>query len=107
MLNAIQHTSMKMEKWPSGSGLLQVSSKWEPGEKRPVQVRFSDNGPGIHRKLWDRIFDLGFSTRPDGTGLGLYVARRLVESLGGRIALEESMVPLGTTFLVELPAMQP
>jgi two-component system sensor histidine kinase FlrB len=71
-----------------------------------VQARFSDTGPGIHRQLWEKIFALGFTTRAGGSGLGLYIARSLMGSMGGRIVLEESLVPLGTTFLVELPAAE-
>ena len=47
---------------------------------------------------------MGFSTRPSGSGLGLFIARSLVESLGGRISVERSVVSICTTFLVELRA---
>lgn len=101
MLNAVQH----MESKPSGPRLLEVTTGYEvDDDERPIKVRFSDTGPGIHRRLWERIFDLGFTTKPGGSGLGLYISRTLVESMGGRIRVEESLVPLGTTFLVELPA---
>lgn len=103
MLNAVQH----MENKPGERRLLQVVTAYEDQDgDRPVKVRFSDTGPGIHRQLWEKIFALGFTTKPGGSGLGLYIARSLVESMGGRIFVEESLVPLGTTFLVELPAVQ-
>ena len=104
LLNAVQHTARKMEWLSNGRGTLQVMTAWEPEEDRPIQVRFSDNGPGIHRQLWESIFALGFSTRPGGTGLGLFIARSLVGSMGGRIVVERSVIPMSTTFLVELPA---
>jgi len=101
MLNAIQH----MENKPDERRTLLVNTTYEAQDgDRPVKVRFSDTGPGIHRQLWDQIFALGFTTKPGGSGLGLYIALSLVESMGGRIFVEESLVPLGTTFLVELPA---
>lgn len=104
MLNAVQHTARKMEWLPDTLGLLEVSSFSDPDDpKRPIKVRFADTGPGIHHRLWERIFDLGYSTREGGTGQGLFIARSLVEALGGSITVEESVVPLGTTFLVELP----
>ncbi|MGQ9493191.1 MAG: ATP-binding protein [Anaerolineae bacterium] len=100
MLNAIQH----MENKPDERRVLQVVTVYEVQDgDRPIKVRFSDTGPGIHRQLWEKIFALGFTTKPGGSGLGLYIARILVESMGGRIFVEESLVPLGTTFLVELP----
>ncbi len=103
MLNAVQHTARKMTQWPDGRGRLRISTTWAVDEKRPIQVRFADNGPGIHHQLWENIFALGFSSRPGGTGLGLFIARSLVESMGGQVAVERSVIPIGTTFRVELP----
>jgi len=104
MLNAVQHTEIKMRRWPEGRGILQITTAWEQEGTRPVRVRFADNGPGIHRQLWEKIFALGFSTRPQGTGLGLFIARSLVESMDGKICVEQSPVPSGATLRVELPA---
>lgn len=101
MLNAVQQVSLKAY----GPGLLRISTGLKEGESTVVQVRFSDTGPGIHKRLWERIFTPGFSTRPGGTGLGLFIARALIEAMGGRICVEQSIVPLGTTFLVELPGL--
>jgi signal transduction histidine kinase/predicted RNA-binding protein with RPS1 domain/ActR/RegA family two-component response regulator len=103
MLNAVQQIAHKMERWTDGRGTLLVTSTRETAGERPIQVRFADNGPGIHHQLWESVFALGFSTRPGGTGLGLFIARSLVESMGGRVVVERSVVPIGTTFLVELP----
>jgi signal transduction histidine kinase/predicted RNA-binding protein with RPS1 domain/ActR/RegA family two-component response regulator len=105
ILNALQHTAQKMKRWPGDKGILQVVTSWEPEDERPVWVRFIDNGSGIHRRLWDAIFALGFSTRPGGTGLGLFIAKSLVESMGGVICVEQSLIPSGTTFRVELPTV--
>jgi signal transduction histidine kinase len=103
MLNAVQQMALT-----SKGGTLRVTTSFEPGDGvLPIKVRFSDEGPGIHKRLWEKIFALGFSTRPEGTGLGLFIARSLVESMGGRIIIERSVVPIGTTFLVELPAARP
>jgi signal transduction histidine kinase/DNA-binding response OmpR family regulator len=104
MLNAVQQVAQKMELLSDGWGALEIISSWESGDTvRPIKVRFTDTGPGIHRRLWKSIFALGFSTRPGGTGLGLFVARSITESMGGRIAVERSVIPLSTTFLFELP----
>jgi signal transduction histidine kinase/predicted RNA-binding protein with RPS1 domain/DNA-binding NarL/FixJ family response regulator len=106
MLNAVQHIAYKLERWPQGRGILGVKTGLDCQAERSVWVRITDNGPGIHRQLWENIFALGFSTRPGGTGLGLFIARSLVEEMGGRITVEESRVPFGTTFLIELPAAE-
>lgn len=66
-----------------------------------VRMRVSDDGPGIPRELRRRIFDAGFSTKERGWGIGLSLARRIVEeNHGGRIALVPS--DRGATFDVIL-----
>jgi signal transduction histidine kinase len=104
LLNAAQHTTEQRKCWPQGSDTLLVTMGVDPQAERPVWVRITDPGPGIHCRLWDDIFALGYSTRPKGTGLGLFIARSLVESMGGAIYVEQSLIPSGTTFRVELPA---
>jgi len=100
MLNAVQQMSLK----PAEHRVLAISSGTGT-DSFPIQIRFWDTGPGIHKSLWEKIFAPGFSTR-NGSGLGLFIARNFLHSLGGRIRVEESFVPLGTTFLVELPGAE-
>jgi len=103
ILNAIQHVGLARQ-WRE----ILIRSRFEnnPGSF-PIQVRITDTGPGIHGKHLDHIFEMGFSTRPGGHGLGLYAARSLIESLGGRICVEKSVMLIGTTFLIELPLVVP
>jgi signal transduction histidine kinase/predicted RNA-binding protein with RPS1 domain len=105
ILNAVQHTALKMKQWPGGRGTLKVTTEQGPEQALPIRVCFTDNGPGIHRQLWEDVFALGFSTRTGGTGLGLFIAKSLVESMGGAIYVERSLVPAGTTFRVDLPTL--
>ena len=69
-----------------------------------VRVEVDDSGAGIHRDERARVFEPFFTTKPtgSGTGLGLYLSRRIVREHGGEIGFE----PLepGTRFWVELPA---
>jgi signal transduction histidine kinase len=50
----------------------------------------------------DRVFELFFTTRADGTGLGLAMVKKIVERQGGSVALESSG-PSGTVFRIDLP----
>jgi len=72
-----------------------------------VQIRVSDNGPGIDQENQARIFDSSFTTKSvqEGTGLGLSIARRFIRALDGEIILEKSIAAQETTFLIELPEM--
>ncbi len=67
----------------------------------------TDNGPGIPTESIERIFDRYFTTKKpgEGTGLGLFVTKRLVESMGGEIKVR-SRNGGGTTFSVTLPVRQ-
>lgn len=69
-----------------------------------VQISVIDSGRGIPERDLDRVFEPFFSTRPlgQGTGLGLWICRKIVESFGGSIQLT-SQVGIGTSVCVTLP----
>lgn len=67
-----------------------------------AEVSISDTGPGIPPELQDRIFDMHFTTKESGTGIGLYVARSMFEAQGGTVRTASSG-PRGTTFELVLP----
>ncbi|MBE9554877.1 MAG: HAMP domain-containing histidine kinase [Proteobacteria bacterium] len=71
------------------------------GEKS-MQIRIADNGPGVPDEYRADIFEPLFSGRSGGIGLGLSVARRIVEQHGGTITLDSHPDP-GTTVIVTLP----
>ena len=97
MLNA--HQAM-----PSG-GELTIQATLECDGERPGQVciNFIDTGQGISRELLGRVFRPFFSTRPEGTGLGLATTRKIVEAHGGTIDVQ-SELDRGTKFTIRLPA---
>jgi len=71
-------------------------------DKRFLQIRISDTGPGIPAHNRNRIFEPFFSTKPQGTGLGLAICQRIVLAHRGKIELE-SEIDKGATFIVNLP----
>jgi signal transduction histidine kinase len=80
-------------------GRIYISSGRVP---EGVRIRVADDGPGIPRELRARVFDAGFSTKDHGWGVGLSLARRIVqENHGGVLQLVPS--PRGATFDVILP----
>ena len=70
--------------------------------KRCVQVSIADNGCGISEDVRAKMFAPNFTTKAGGSGIGLAVAKRGIESAGGRIWFETE-VGQGTTFFIELP----
>ena len=71
---------------------------------RVVVIKVKDNGPGIPPDIRSRIFDPFFTTKEvgTGTGIGLAVSHKIVESHGGVIEIEESS-DRGTAFAIRLP----
>jgi signal transduction histidine kinase len=66
----------------------------------------ADDGPGIPAESLGKVFDPFFSTRDDGTGLGLTIVHRIVDEHDGHIEVE-SVQGEGTTFHVFLPLAEP
>jgi len=71
-----------------------------------VTIEISDSGKGIPREVAARLFQPFFTTKPAGTGagLGLYVSRNILHAAGGELTYTTE-VGVGSTFRVELPAM--
>jgi signal transduction histidine kinase len=72
-------------------------------DKNHVFIEINDNGRGIDKGDWKRIFKPGFSTKKRGWGLGLTLAKRIVEDYhGGRLFVKESAPGRGTIMRIEL-----
>jgi len=67
-----------------------------------AEIRVADTGHGIAPEHCRRIFELFFTTRPSGSGLGLATAFRIVQIHNGSLDFE-SEPGKGTTFILELP----
>lgn len=87
---------------PGGGTLTVRAGLGVPGR---VLIEVSDTGCGIPKEDRPRIFQTFFSTKPDGTGLGLAVVKRTVDDLGGRVTFH-SEVGRGTTFRISLPTAE-
>ena len=70
-----------------------------------VIVHFEDEGQGIPKDLFDKIWDPFFTTKEKGTGLGLGIVKNIIESHGGRIQIDNRPV-CGARITVELPVEQ-
>ena len=83
----------------SGKGTLMIQLDHDD---QNISVRISDTGKGIPKEDLSSIFDPFFTTKSSGTGMGLAVVRRIVNTCKGKIAVERSDGS-GTTFRVTFP----
>jgi signal transduction histidine kinase len=95
--------------------LVRNALEWLEGRRRPVirvtarprgdlcELVVADNGPGIPRRIAGRVFDPLFSAREGGHGMGLAVARSLIEAHGGEVSVVHDGRRRGAAFRILLP----
>jgi signal transduction histidine kinase len=96
LMNVVTNAEQAM---PDG-GMLTLSTTVRGSE---VEIRIADQGSGIAIEQLLQVFDLYYTTKTTGRGLGLPFARRAIELSGGHIAVDSQIVR-GTTFMVGLPS---
>jgi two-component system, sporulation sensor kinase E len=98
-VNLISNAVQAMEE---EGGTLTIATSLNVGF---VEVAFSDDGPGIPPSRIGKVFDPFYSTRDEGTGLGLTIVHRIVDEHDGHIEVR-STYGGGTVFTVSLPALR-
>jgi signal transduction histidine kinase len=97
MENLIKNAVDAME----GHGSLTVTTG---KEQNYAYIEVADTGKGIARKNFKNVFNPGYTTKKRGWGLGLTLAKRIIEQYHrGRIFVKTSAPGVGTTFRIELP----
>jgi signal transduction histidine kinase len=86
-----------------GTGSRELTINSYRGENEEIVVSVSDTGIGIPPEQVDKIFNPFFTTKPQGTGMGLRISRSIAESHGGRLCAEMNS-PRGAIFHLSLPA---
>jgi len=71
-----------------------------------VAIRIEDNGPGLNELIMDKVFTPFFSTREKGVGVGLSIAKTLINSNGGKISINRD-ARKGACFNIQLPLNKP
>ncbi len=87
-----------------GGGELCIREFGDPERADRLAVEIRDTGTGIPADALDKVFEPFYTTKQQGTGLGLSVCQRIVHDLGGNISVESD--ERGTTFTVWLPCAQ-
>jgi len=90
-----------------GRGTLSIHVRPGTGSGgRVAGISVSDTGPGVSSEDLERIFEPFFTSGKDGSGLGLYITRTILEEMGGEVSVECPSAG-GTTFHLRLPEGQP
>ncbi len=84
-----------------GRGAVEVNA-WRSGEL--VEITVADEGPGSPEDVLPRVFEPGFSTKPDRPGLGLRIAESIVRDSGGTITAGTRGSGRGALFRISVPA---
>jgi signal transduction histidine kinase len=96
-LNVLRNAVQAVEGSPDGA--VRVRARAATGK---IEVTIEDNGPGISSELLARVAQPFFTTKPHGTGLGLWVSRGLMAQHGGSLDIQ-SVENKGTTVTLLLP----
>jgi signal transduction histidine kinase len=92
-----------MEATNSKTGMISVATQYIAAPKK-ILITVEDNGRGVQSGEQKKIFSPGFTSKKRGWGLGLTLARRIVEEYhGGKISLKSSEPGVKTVFAVEIP----
>jgi PAS domain S-box-containing protein len=97
VLNIVNNALEAMQE----GGKLSIGTEWNGAQ---CQIAIADNGPGIAPEVRSRIFNLYFTTKQHGTGIGLATTFRVVQLHGGTIDFE-SELGKGTTFRLRFPGI--
>lgn len=99
LMQALLNIVLNAVRFAAEGGMLRISAS---RENEIVMIQFEDRGPGVSAELKEQIFAPGFTTRSGGLGLGMAVAKTIVEQHGGSIHLR-SESGRGARFQVRLP----
>lgn len=91
-----------MQAMPDG-GVIDIGASWVDGA---LEVSVSDTGAGISKETRANLFEPFFTTKANGIGLGLSLAKKVMEQHRGSITLKDRH-GAGTTVAIRLPALQP
>ena len=103
LLSALINLSMNAIQAMGRGGSLCVDVRY--ADATTLQLRIIDNGPGIDKDVQRKIFNPFYTTRQEGTGLGLAVVAAVVRAHEGEISLD-SEVGEGSSFILRLPIIE-
>ncbi|NVN96618.1 MAG: ATP-binding protein, partial [Bacteroidetes bacterium] len=102
LINLIINAAEQLIYFRKSHRIITVGVHYEKNSSRPIIITVSDNGPGINNSKKEKIFELFYSTKKKGMGLGLFLSKSLSNSIGAKLYLKESNMYFGSTFALEM-----
>jgi signal transduction histidine kinase len=102
MIEVLENLMRNAAEALEGQGIIEITLR---NSSDGAEIVVADNGPGIDAANRERIFDLYFTTRRQGTGLGLSLTAQMVSAMGGHLVLdhEPGVDGRGARFVIQLP----
>ena len=104
VFNNLITNALQAMRGTNGQLVVKLNKANHPHGLTYVKISIADTGPGIAKENLEKIFQPFYTTKHDGTGLGLPIAKRIITAHKGRIQVES--FPGGTVFTVEIPALE-
>jgi histidine kinase len=103
-INLIQNSKDALEKVPRRKKEIIVRTQFVKGSSPYIFIYFKDNGIGIKETDKEKIFELFFTSKEDGKGIGigLSIVKEIISQLGGSIKIQDKS-STGATFVIEIP----
>ena len=104
VFNNLITNALQAMRGTSGQLVIKLNKASHPHGLTYVKISIADTGPGIAKENLEKIFQPFYTTKHDGTGLGLPIAKKIITAHKGRIQVES--FPGGTVFTIEIPALE-
>jgi signal transduction histidine kinase len=104
LANLVENACEAM-KGAGGAIFITEEESFDASSGRVVVIELSDSGPGIPASVREKVFQPFFTTKEEGSGLGLSITTRIVEEHGGRVEIK-SEEGEGATFVITLPVKE-
>lgn len=103
LVNLLSNAKYALDESPASDRCITIRVRAPKNDETSVRVEIRDNGVGISKEQFAKLFTHGFTTRKKGHGFGLHNSANAAKSLGGRLSADSAGLGEGATFTLELP----